>query len=124
MAYAQHIVRIVDGARAPISLDDWLDAVEAVEGVRTSDATEIAAVEPGSGEVVATDLGGGTVQVFFARERTWRPIFTYRDGAIAFPAADADSPAWRAASALAKRLDARIVGDDGETYDLQTGAAS
>ncbi len=128
MAYELHFVRMVDGTETPIPVDDWNAAAEGIEGVRLSELTEVTALNPTTGAVVASDVGGDAIEVYFADQHAWVPVFHFHNGRgsfnLRFEPGDTSHPVWRAAVALARRLDATLMGDEGEHYDLETGAAS
>jgi len=57
----------------------------------------------------------------------WYSVFRWHEGsgsvffAVRFEPGDVAHPAWAAAVSLANHLGARILGDDRETYNLETG---
>jgi len=128
MAYELHIEGLEfgdDGDTVPISLDAWKAAVSATEGVRLCAPGEDSIANPKTGEVISLPRRDGDVEVYFPDERTWRAAFRWFEGAAhvnaRFEPRDSSHPVWIAAVALASHLRAAIRGDDGETYDLQTG---
>lgn len=101
----------------PIEFDEWIDAVNEVNGVRFVGSD-------------SDDANEEYAEVFFAEkpgcgiDGVWETIFEYRDdGYIEFRGSSdyrPDHPVWIAAAALAKKLQAQIRGQDGESYDLDT----
>ena len=79
-----------------------------------------------TGQVISIPRRDGDADVYFSDERVWYPVFRWFNGAAhvnaRFEPGDSSHPVWVAAVALATRLGAVIRGDDGEVYDLQTGA--
>jgi len=119
MAYALHLERDANG----IGLNEWKEAVAAVEGVRLCSG-EHSITNPVTHEVITVPLRDGDAEVHFPENNNWRPAFHWFKGRISFKAmplpAGGHDPIWQAATALALHLDARIRGDGGEIYDLKT----
>jgi hypothetical protein len=126
MAYDLHIEHSTmtpDGEPEPIPLTEWRDAVAATEGVRLfAGEVHTSTIPRGVIRIRATE---GDAEVWFSRDGRWNWAFRWQEGSVAFPArfepGDASHPVWAAAVKLASRLSAVIRGDEGETYDLQTG---
>ncbi len=117
MAYHIHIER----PSTPISLAEWRGAIEQTEGVRMAESPP-AVTNPQTGEVIAFGNAGGDADVFFPDEGAWHRVFRWsRRGKVSFAApADFTDPFChlrRMASTLAQRLEASLVGDEGESYD-------
>jgi len=114
-----------DGAPRPISLDDWKTAVCATANVRLCGPDPHSVTNSNTGDAISFLKRDGGVDVYFPDENTWRPVFRWFDGAAhvnaRFEPGDRSCPVWTAMVALASRLGAAVRGDDGETYDLQTG---
>lgn len=111
------------GERLPISLDEWLAAAQATPGVRLSSKAEHRLGPPGHELVLRAREGDAELR---AENGEFFPAFRWSEGAITFSSRCVDSfdrsdPGWAAAVALAHQLDAEIVGDEGERYDLETG---
>ncbi len=128
MAYGFHIERLPvgeDGAPTTIPLDEWRAAVSAMEGVRLCPPETGTITNPRTGEVISLPRQDGDLEVYFADERIWRPVFRWSGGAAhvkaAFDPGDSSDPVWVVAVALASRLGAVIRGEEGEVYDLRTG---
>lgn len=114
MAYELHIKREPQG----ISLDEWLEAVATVPGLRLARAPA-EALNPLTGETVSVPSAKGTVEVL-SGEGEWCTAFRFARDQISFKATrtieSAFDPTHIAASALAEKLGAKILGDEGETY--------
>ena len=111
MAYTIRIQR-----EKPISQDDWKKAVVSTEGVRLH-ASEYSAANPKTGVVVS--IPGTEESAEICIDGTWYPGFHWFEGSISFKAstiADPESVLGRIARELASKLNARLVGDDGEEY--------
>lgn len=124
MAYDLHIERADE---SPISLWQWSEAVAATEGVRFFLGRTHTVTIPETGEVISERAREGDTEVFLPDSGEWHPVFRWRgDGAVfaaSFGPTRTSHPVWRAAVALARRLGAGIRGDEGETYNLETGEA-
>lgn len=125
MAYELHIERSSqEGEEEPIPLAEWKAAVSAIDGVRLFDGSTHEFVVP-MGPNLRIKANEGDAEVFFPAENEWMFVFRWYEGTVSFNARMAlepATPAWAAAAALASRLGAKIQGDEGEIYDLQTGA--
>ena len=127
MAYDLHIERIPKNKRAkaiPIPLGEWKAAVAATPGVRLCAPGLRRMTFPG-GAALNVPIQDGDLEVFFPGEENWQSVFNWSKGAasfkVQFDPGDASHPVWAAAVDLASRLGAAIRGDDGETYNLQSG---
>jgi hypothetical protein len=121
MAYAIHIRRRAAGAqRRSIELSEWRAVVERTDGVRMADG-DLQITNPKTGEIIQLKNAGGDAEVFFPDEAAWRRVFCWSSSGISFGAPrDFLTPASairRLAAALARDLDAVLVGDEGEIYD-------
>lgn len=128
MAYDLHIERKGDSPESdpkPILLTEWCAAVASTEGVRLFAAQAHTITNPKTGEVISIPAREGDVEVFFSDGGQWHSVFRWRGDSAVFASrvdpGDTSQPVWVAAVALATRLGAVIRGDEGETYDLQTG---
>lgn len=132
MGYELHIQRPLhtdpklasDGHRTPISLEEWQNAVRATPGVRLAEGPW--PMTDGSGRVISHQSNsGGDVEVFdpaesrWVRALWWSPATNTIDLSGRLFLDDEFGPVYEAAVALTKCLGggARLVGDDGETYD-------
>lgn len=125
MAYELHIERLDENGKiTPIRLEDWKETVAATRGLRLCPPGVQAVTYPG-GATINIPKKDGDVEVYFAEKKEWQPVFQWSSGAASlnarFDPGDVSHPVWKAAAALASRLGAVIRGDDGETYDPQTG---
>jgi len=115
-----------EGEPTPIPLDEWKAALSSTEGVRLCPPGANRIANPKTGQVISIPRRDGDADVYFSDERVWYPVFRWFNGAAhvnaRFEPGDSSHPVWVAAVALATRLGAVIRGDDGEVYDLQTGA--
>jgi hypothetical protein len=109
------------GLRAWIPLDEWCEQVRRTTGIRIAEDHQPAR-NPATGKALGFGETAGDAEVWFPAERAWRRIFRWDPaGFIAFRApADFHEPSShvrRAASAMARRLRALIVGDGGEIFE-------
>ena len=116
MAYEIHIT----GKEEVISIEEWKDAISAVEGVRLSKG-ETSITNPKTGEVLT--IGGGSpldVEILDVESNDWVKCLYWRAGRASinarFDLEDTNDPFRRALGALASHLSAEIVGDEGEKY--------
>jgi hypothetical protein len=128
MAYELHIERLPlndEGEPTPIPLDDWKTALSATEGVRLCPPGADTITNPKTGAVISILRREGDAEVYFPDEQAWRSVFRWFEGAAhvnaRFEPGGSSHPVWKAAVALASHLGAAIRGDDGESYDLETG---
>src|SRR5262245_11477107 len=129
MGYDLHIERtrkLPDSEPTPISIEEWRAAIAATEGVRLFAGDFHGVRNPWkTGEYLGVRANDGDAEVFFPDEEQWYCVFYWRDGSAKFKASFTpgdSSPAWTSAVVLASRLGALIRGDNGEIYDLETGA--
>jgi len=130
MAYELHIERPPfnkQGEATPIPLAEWKAAVLATPGVRLC-TPGIRIVTYPHGATMNVPIQDGDLEVYFSDDQAWQPVFHWHNGAASvnarFDPGDTSHPVWLAAVALARRLGAAIRGDDGESYNLQTGEVS
>jgi len=122
MAYSIHIERRTpDGQRSPIELSEWRAVVARTDGVRLVEGN-FQATNPRTYEIITLRNDGGDAEIFSATDARWQPGFSWsRSGRISFPAPrdfeEPTSAVRRLALELARDLDARLVGDEGEVYD-------
>jgi|GEM_PF-886428 len=133
MGYEIHIQRegFDDGAdpKGTITTNQWLAAVNAVEGVRISPEKDRVSRNPQTGSVIRVPGSGADAEVYFPPKPlkgrlkgVWQKVFAWDPrGKIRFRAhpdlRDPKFPVRKAAAALAQHLGAIIIGDEGERYD-------
>jgi hypothetical protein len=103
---------------APISIEEWSAVVAARPDVRLSDAP-VTAVNPQTGAQISIGRGPGDADVLV--DSAWLPCFHFQPrGSISFRAPDdfnePESVVTSTAWALARALNARLVGEEGEEY--------
>ena len=122
MGYNAHIEKI-NGQ--PISLDEWSRAVQSTPDVRLNPGA-VTATNPTTGERIQVTVGDGGVDVCVRKTRPseceWEHAFRYRRGRVTFSLTesmtnDPSDPVRKAASRLSAALAAKVVGDEGETYE-------
>ena len=125
MAYELHIERLPlsdDGGPKPIPLEDWKAAVSATEGVRLCPTEAHSITNSKTGEVISIPTRDGDCEVYFADKNAWQRAIRWSGGAAhvnaRFEPGDTSNPVWVSMTALAKRLNAVIRGDEGELYDV------
>lgn len=121
MAYEIHITRNVDWDEdgAVITLAEWADVVNRLDGVRLAVGDYLITV-PNTGQVLKFPNNGGDTEVLFPGDTGWRRAFRWHDGRVSFVAPkDFDNASTHmrlVARALAEALQASVVGDEGEPY--------
>lgn len=121
MGYELRIERSGRG-RKKITVEEWRAALASTPGVRLAESQVITATNPKTGEVIQIGGMSDSGEVQFPGE--WVTAFRWRNGAAFFNARALEEegrPVWHAAAALATNLDAAIIGDEDERYDLATG---
>lgn len=121
MAYEIHITRNVDWDEdgAAITLAEWTEVVNEVEGVRLADGHYLITV-PDTGQVLRFPNNGGDTEVCFPGDVGWRRVFRWHGGHVSFVAPkDFDNASTHLrliARALAQALQASVIGDEGEPF--------
>jgi hypothetical protein len=99
--------------------------VAATEGVRLFGGKVHTFRVPIANQVLTIGAHEGDAEVFFPDDGQWHPVFRWFEGSASFvdrlKAGDTAHPVWAATVSLATRLGAVIRGEEGETYDFQTG---
>ena len=130
MGYDLHIERTrkrPDSEPTPISIES---------GVRQSPRLKVSAYSPATfmefsirrpASMSAFVRTMGDAEVLVPDEEQWCWVFAWVGASAKFTArgctrGDTQDPVWASAVALASRLGALIRGDEGEIYDLRTGA--
>jgi hypothetical protein len=123
--HIEHAEMTEEKEPVPIILEQWRAAVAATEGVRLF-AGKVHILDI-PGHVIRSAANEGDVEVWFPKDRQWHWAFRWEGGSASFSSrvgpGDMSHPVWAAAVSLVSRLGAVIRGDEGETYDLQTGHA-
>jgi hypothetical protein len=120
MAYELLISR-TEYEPAPITLDEWKIAVEKASGIRLAIGDSIIKNPKTRGEIRVANFGGGA-EVYFSASDEWIRAFRYcRNGTVVFNApqnpGDSNDLVMFIAQQLAIYLKARVVGEEGETYN-------
>jgi hypothetical protein len=113
MVYELHIKRT-----SPITSDEWLSAVETIDDLKI-DETDWVTTNPLTGKQIRIPGAPGTAALWFSEIGEWIKTFEFRRGRISFNAKAWDNPQMpvRAKSfEIARKLNAEIVGDEGEIY--------
>lgn len=125
MAYALHIERPL----SEITLEEWVTAVKRQSELKLLVEEKIEMQSPKTGEVIAISRSPGDVAILFQSKdflgldhaNEWRPCIRFSRGKATFSAtSDIESPSNPlrvAVSKLAKELNAKVVGDEGEIYE-------
>jgi len=113
MSYELHIER-----ECGISIDSWKRAVASIPGVRL-DRDPWTTENPATGESITIQGRDGDAAVVIAGK--WVKVFGFHAGTVSFNARtvafdDPDDSVAQAVTALARALEAKIVGDEGEEY--------
>lgn len=127
MSYTLRIERI-DGV---ISLEEWTKVVEQTEGVRLCAQEEHTTMLPRNGSVLAMKVTPGDTEAFDDESQCWRFCFRMYDDSIEFNArvvyraldGKDNDPMWKLVWSLAQRLQASIIGEEGEVYGENAKAA-
>ena len=121
MAYTLKIKR--DGENE-IMLEEWLAAVGATEGLRSSMGEQHTAISPQSGAILCMPFELGDVDIYDPATDQWHFAVRFYDGSPTFNArivaralgGDLSDPAWQALWSVGSKLGAAIVGEEGEVY--------
>ncbi len=121
MAYMIHITRnpLIARDGPGITLAEWVDAVERVEGVRLAEG-DYSVRLPETGQVFTLRNNGGDAELHYPHTNEWRRTFRFEGESIQFRAPkDFHSPTnhvRQVACRLATALGASVCGDEGEIY--------
>ena len=111
--YFIHIER-----KTPITLDEWQAVVNVEEFVRISNEN-VSGINPITKEAISVSMPAGSAEVYFPMTQEWQPVFTFGK-TIYFNAPNdweqKDTYIRLLAFRLANRLNANVVGDEGEEY--------
>lgn len=125
MAYALHIER----PHSELTLDEWVAAVKRQNELKLLAEEKVEMQNPKTKEAISISTGPGDVAVLFQPKgflgfgltKEWSTSIRFSKGKATFSATrDIElptNPLRIAVSKLAKDLNAKIVGDEGEIYD-------
>ena len=125
MAYALHIER----PHSELTLDEWVAAVKRQNELKLLAEEKVEMQNPKTREAISISTGPGDVAVLFqsrgffgfGRTKEWRTCIRFSKGkATFFATPDIElhtDPLRVAVSKLARELNAKIVGDEGEIYE-------
>lgn len=123
MAYAIHMER-----EPEIKLEEWIEAVNSTEGCRINNEG-VSAINPNTGEEIHISGNEGDVEVLFqtkcflgfGKKNSWEMCITFFEGRASFKATEdiesTENPVRVVISKLARKLSAKVVGDEGEVYE-------
>lgn len=109
MAYELHLER----ESGFLCYDDWLKAIEAVDGVRLY-SKERYDNDPDLEQPFPFHPPEGTAEMQF--DNDWIPVFYWQGGSVVFKLGDEAEKVLAAALAMAERMNADVRGDEGELY--------
>jgi len=116
MTYELYIER-----ETPITLDDWVIAVQSTKGVQINDQ-DVVGINPKTGSNIRIVASKGDADVYFAQTKTWKKVYTYGHS-ISFQKPhhwnNAGNETRIATFQLAKLLNAHVVNESGEIIDLK-----
>lgn len=143
MAYDLRIYRVgpEPDFAVPITEDEWKTAVSTTDGVRIVDHPERTSEQlPSWADPELYNQPNLDAEIFLPDKREWQALIHWRGDDAIFNAnalrmktaflglfgngnsVDTTDQVWKVVSGLAEKLGAVIEGDDGERYDLHTGA--
>ena len=104
----------------PISLEEWIKAVQRIDGLRIATGNWTVRNPRTGAEVMILDTGGD-VEIFFETEKQWVRVFRWCEDGASFTSRnvnmkDPADPVRNAAMKLAAVLSARVTDDEGEVY--------
>ena len=124
MGYNLHLERVEDNDTAEVSLEEWLAALEVVEGVRPAESDAVAR-NPNTGEEIRIPKQPGDAEIHFPEDGAWHLIISFSHGRarLRHPGTwnSGAEIAWRVIADLCTRLNLVAVGEEGERYDPATG---
>jgi hypothetical protein len=113
VAYELHIQR-----SQPITAEEWMKVIETTDDLKI-DGSDWVAINPATKTEIRIPRSPETVALWFPDLEEWIKIFHFRRGLVSFKATDWNnpkSPVREKAFELAQKLNAEIVGDEGEAY--------
>ncbi|MDJ0971900.1 MAG: hypothetical protein QNJ06_18535 [Kiloniellales bacterium] len=124
LGYDLHLERLAENEVVPVPLEEWLAALEAVEGVRPAE-NDVVAKNPNTGEVIRFPRAPGDAEIYFPEEGEWWNVIHFFEGRgrLRHPAntSAGQDEVWRVIAQLCARLDLIARGDEGERYDPESG---
>ena len=124
MGYDLHLKRLEQSEAEPLSLEEWLAALEAVEGVRPAESDTVV-TNPRTGEEIRFPVLPGDAEIHFPEKEAWHTVLRFSNGRASLRHPDTWSSdaevGWRVVASLCGRLDLIAVGDEGERYDPASG---
>ena len=124
MSYSLYIKR----ATEPVTLKEWVEAVESTDGIRICDSESHTTKNPQTGATIGLRARPGDAEIFDGDTNQWHFAVMWRDGQAEFNAriianaidGDLSDPFWIMFLSLATKLGAEISGEEGEIYDTTT----
>ena len=113
MAYSLQIERL-----EPIKIDELLAVIETSDDLRI-EQTDAVSINPVTGAEIRIPGTKADIALWFSEIKEWIKVFSFQRNRIVFKANDWDnpkSPVRDKAYELARKLNAEIVGEDGEKY--------
>ena len=115
----------------PITLDEWRAAIDSTEGIRLATSDTHTTQSPATGAVIGLKAVEGDAEIFDQEDGQWHWAVTWhaRRGTASFNARivgratsfnDLSDSIWTCLSTVAKKLTARIRGEEGEVFNLDT----
>jgi hypothetical protein len=121
MAYMISITRnpqMAEGG-ACITLDEWVEAVSSLEGVRLA-AGDYSVTLPETGQTFTLRNNGGDAEMLLPHAGVWQRVFRWDDDGVTFVMtqdfSDARCHLRSVARHLAEALQASVCGEEGEFY--------
>ena len=121
MSYSLYIER-----EHPIELDEWIEAVGSTPLIRIITTDDGAAVNPKTKEKIKISMGDGGAEVFDEEADQWFHAITWHGNKASFASRGVSfglsghyDPIWESIKLLARKLNASIVGEEGEEFPLE-----
>jgi hypothetical protein len=106
-----------------IYLEEWILTVNSLDNIRLC-KEKFHVGKDADGKAFRTPVEEGDTEIYVEDQDKWINVFHYRDEeyCIAFdlPQGATETKIWAVAADIARALEARMVGDDGESYDPDT----
>ncbi len=124
LGYDLHLERVADDRVVPVPLEEWLAALEAVDGARPAE-NDAVAKNPNTGEVITFPRAPGDAEIYFPDDQEWTYVIRFFEGRgiLRHPGnwTSGNETGWRVVAQLCARLGLIARGDEGERYDPETG---